>query len=335
MARTLGGHHGLLSNRPADYDPISGRWLTYDSVWNERDPNAYTFCGGDPIGYFDADGRGFWGTFFSGAGHDLYATGATLVNGVVQAGAIGSDMIGQSAASAFGYGANYQGYSQLYQNIYNNPSSGPTASGVLLGTVNAELNVVTFGGASVVEGGYTAYQTGNYSQLQTSFAGIALAGGAATAYGRLTTPSFSTGAAGEAYIRGVTGGETGDGIMTSQGMRYPDVVDDTAMTEVKVGYVNYSQQVLTQISKDSEIVENQLEGIQSGDWQFLQSSVTGGVGADPRVLAALDEAGLSYTINNGSANTLSTFNLVNSTLNPSTRTGSGIDTESGVILSTH
>jgi RHS repeat-associated protein len=40
------------------YDPISGRWLTYDSVWNERDPNYYTFVGGDPINGFDPDGRG-------------------------------------------------------------------------------------------------------------------------------------------------------------------------------------------------------------------------------------------------------------------------------------
>jgi RHS repeat-associated protein len=39
------------------YDPVSGRWLTYDSVWNERDPNYYTFCGGDPVGFFDSTGR--------------------------------------------------------------------------------------------------------------------------------------------------------------------------------------------------------------------------------------------------------------------------------------
>ena len=44
-----------LGLRP--YDPISGRWLTYDSVPNDNDPNAYTFCGGDPIDHFDSDGR--------------------------------------------------------------------------------------------------------------------------------------------------------------------------------------------------------------------------------------------------------------------------------------
>ena len=39
------------------YDPISGRWLSGDSVWNEQDPNYYSFAGGDPINHFDHDGR--------------------------------------------------------------------------------------------------------------------------------------------------------------------------------------------------------------------------------------------------------------------------------------
>ena len=39
------------------YDPISGRWLTYDSVWNEIDVSGMSYCGGDPINRVDADGR--------------------------------------------------------------------------------------------------------------------------------------------------------------------------------------------------------------------------------------------------------------------------------------
>jgi RHS repeat-associated protein len=48
------GYH-QIGLRP--YDPISGRWLTCDSSWNERDPNYCTFACGDPINYFDGDGR--------------------------------------------------------------------------------------------------------------------------------------------------------------------------------------------------------------------------------------------------------------------------------------
>jgi len=40
-----------------DYDPVSGQWLSYDPAWNERDPNGQSYCGGDPINRFDADGR--------------------------------------------------------------------------------------------------------------------------------------------------------------------------------------------------------------------------------------------------------------------------------------
>jgi RHS repeat-associated protein len=48
------GYH-QIGLRP--YDPISGRWLTFDSAWNEGDPNYYTFAGGEPIMGFDPDGR--------------------------------------------------------------------------------------------------------------------------------------------------------------------------------------------------------------------------------------------------------------------------------------
>jgi len=48
------GYH-QIGLRP--YDSISGRWLTYDSVWNQRDPNYYSFAGGEPIIGFDSDGR--------------------------------------------------------------------------------------------------------------------------------------------------------------------------------------------------------------------------------------------------------------------------------------
>ncbi len=39
------------------YEPESGRWLSFDPVWNLADASGYSFCGGDPINRFDADGR--------------------------------------------------------------------------------------------------------------------------------------------------------------------------------------------------------------------------------------------------------------------------------------
>jgi RHS repeat-associated protein len=40
-----------------DYDPVSGQWLSYDPMWNDRDPNGQSFCGGDPVNGFDSNGR--------------------------------------------------------------------------------------------------------------------------------------------------------------------------------------------------------------------------------------------------------------------------------------
>jgi len=48
---------GLYNIGLRPYEATSGRWLTFDSVWNEIDPNGMSFCGGDPINSMDSDGR--------------------------------------------------------------------------------------------------------------------------------------------------------------------------------------------------------------------------------------------------------------------------------------
>ena len=76
---------GLYNIGTRPFDPVSGRWLTYDSVWNSGDPDGYTFCaGGDPINSFDPDGRvgkagANWGSdIVTGVGHLAYNTAGTL-----------------------------------------------------------------------------------------------------------------------------------------------------------------------------------------------------------------------------------------------------------------
>jgi len=39
------------------YNPESGSFLSSDPMWNDRDPNFYSFAGGDPINWFDPTGR--------------------------------------------------------------------------------------------------------------------------------------------------------------------------------------------------------------------------------------------------------------------------------------
>ncbi len=39
------------------YVPETGSWLSYEPIWNDRDPSGFTYCGGDPINRTDSDGR--------------------------------------------------------------------------------------------------------------------------------------------------------------------------------------------------------------------------------------------------------------------------------------
>jgi RHS repeat-associated protein len=77
------GYH-QIGLRP--YDSISGRWLTYDSVWNEHDPNGYSFTGGDPVNHFDADGRCIEGAanyIYSGGSYGQeYRDASTILNAI-------------------------------------------------------------------------------------------------------------------------------------------------------------------------------------------------------------------------------------------------------------
>jgi len=48
---------GLYNLGARTYDPMSGKFLSFDPIWNAIDPNGYTFTGGDPVNYFDPSGR--------------------------------------------------------------------------------------------------------------------------------------------------------------------------------------------------------------------------------------------------------------------------------------
>ena len=64
-----------------DYDPVSGQWLSYDPAWNDRDPNGQSFCGGDPINGFDADGRissGFYQSSLPNTADNLFGQDSDL-----------------------------------------------------------------------------------------------------------------------------------------------------------------------------------------------------------------------------------------------------------------
>lgn len=48
---------GLIWLGERYYDPVSGSFISCDPYGHDGDPNLYAFCGGDPINFFDPDGR--------------------------------------------------------------------------------------------------------------------------------------------------------------------------------------------------------------------------------------------------------------------------------------
>lgn len=77
-------------------------------------------------------------------------------------------------------------------------------------------------------------------------------------------------------------------------VRILDEVVDGIAHETKVGFVPWSTPVARQIRCDAWAVRT--GQVRGAHWHFLTSSYTGTVGADPRVLDLLDEAGIPYTI---------------------------------------
>jgi RHS repeat-associated protein len=165
--------NGLLFMRARYYNPYICRFINADPSGFGGGLNMYAFADGNPISEMDPFGLGFFqdnpvGVFLSGSASSVGAIGAGLYHGVVQTGAVGSDMIGQTTAAAFGYGGSYQGYSTLYRNIYNNPSAGPTGGQILAGTASAVANVGTLGLVGIGQGLGQGLATGNYTQLGTA-----------------------------------------------------------------------------------------------------------------------------------------------------------------------
>lgn len=77
-------------------------------------------------------------------------------------------------------------------------------------------------------------------------------------------------------------------------VRMFDLVVDGVAHEIKVGYVPWTTSVERQIRKDAWLVESGT--VAGAHWHFLPSSYSNTVGADSRVLDALDAAGIPYTI---------------------------------------
>ncbi len=91
-----------------NYDPVAGRFMESDPTWNGRDPNYYTFCGGDPINGFDPDGRCVSGA--AGAANSMLSGLGNLAKNAYFSMSYGvSSLIYGSDQANQWYGQNWQG----------------------------------------------------------------------------------------------------------------------------------------------------------------------------------------------------------------------------------
>lgn len=61
--------------------------------------------------------------------------------------------------------------------------------------------------------------------------------------------------------------------------------------EVKSGYVRASRHIIAQIEKDAMLRGEEVTDVV---WHFVASGRSGSLGADPRILDSLDDAGIRY-----------------------------------------
>jgi hypothetical protein len=77
-------------------------------------------------------------------------------------------------------------------------------------------------------------------------------------------------------------------------VRVVDVLKNGVAYESKVGYVRLSAFTEEQIRKDAWLINQ--GAVRGAHWHFFASDYSNTLGADPRVLDLLDEAGIAYTI---------------------------------------
>ena len=267
------------------FDPISGRWLTYDSDWNERDPNYYSFCGGDPVNGFDPKGKCVQNTPPSldfGIAPVMETSIQTILHfqdGTSSLPTSGAQIYDPSTVAGYSYNVVTQptGQYQFYQSQYGLPADygQTTITPITTTQIEQQQRVQFLAGSATVLGA-----------VLTDTEGLLGDSGAFSTIG-------STGKVGEQYLQ-TLGGDSQVYFNTSQGARYVDQLVGDVANESKVGYQSLTPSISLQISKDAELLNG--GSVQGVNWHFFQSPVTGLGGPSQPLLNALQQNGINVII---------------------------------------
>ena len=148
------------------YDPVAGMWLSYDSAWNEQDPNYLSFCSGDPINGFDSDGRINVSYYLNGNGQNSENSSSQTAMQPIQF---------SGATVSQPYGANVNATSGA--NGQSTSGGSYETTSLTLGTLGLSQSIVQYGsgGLTVGENGwiYTSGFQGNQYVSTAKIANVA------------------------------------------------------------------------------------------------------------------------------------------------------------------
>ena len=133
-------------------------------------------------------------------------------------------------------------------------------------------------------------------KLPASITDLGVTAEAATAAERLAANRTAGNAARDAIASRYPGSLVEQTLHTALGDRRIDILVDSARAiESKVGRTSATERVLSEIAKDKWLLKNdpKITGI---EWQFSRSEVTGEIGPTAAVAAALEEAGIEWTL---------------------------------------
>ncbi len=217
------------------YDPVEGRFLSGDPMGHEGSGDLYSFCSGDPVNYFDPDGRFGKGAF--DAGVDLARGGGQLAYNV---------------GGTIGYGltalVDYEAAESIYGQQRHQLSGAVRGVGQTLYDVGGSIGYTltgdeaTYGSAADRLYGVGSHLTGGEDNSTAYRVGYTGAQIAALVYGG---EALNAGRAGEAGVFAERAAAASEGIQGLRALRLP-ATDAQLAGSGTLGYTTPTGEVFLQ-----------------------------------------------------------------------------------------
>ncbi|MEP7765667.1 DUF6531 domain-containing protein [Sanguibacter sp. 25GB23B1] len=305
----LDARTGLYNVRARDYSAQTGRFTASDPITIPHGSpyaNGYTYGFGNPM--IATDPSGLWPDWseIGSAIGDSFATAGRRFVGFSTGIALG---VGDTATGLWGVVRHTEETAEALSAQWNaDMDEGGLYQAAMF--YNPGYHILVNGAATIdaIKAGCATEAGRSFAHTTLSVAGAAtLAGGtvrAGAGLARKPGASVPTGiaanqAAGNAGRDAIAarfpGSQIEQTFTTSAGVRRLDVLTVTRMgIETKVGRTSLTTMTTSQIAKDSLLLQS--GQVRSIEWMFMRSGVTGQIGPTAPLAAALNKAGINWSL---------------------------------------